>query len=101
MGAGPPRCMDGLNVGVAFWARPPPHDGEMHPDGDELIYLTSGAISVVLEDPTERTVHVRPGDCFIVPQGILRRLLVHRPSQLIPMTPGPRKEYRLPNTRRP
>jgi hypothetical protein len=28
----------------------PPHRGEMHPDGDELLYLVSGSVEIVLED---------------------------------------------------
>ncbi len=35
---------------------------EMHPAGEELIYLASGRIDLVLEtDEGERTVEMRPG----------------------------------------
>ena len=32
----------------------PPHRGEMHPDGDELLFVISGRIDVILEDGGDR-----------------------------------------------
>ncbi|MGH9047572.1 MAG: hypothetical protein ACRDVW_09720, partial [Acidimicrobiales bacterium] len=47
---GPPNRIDGHTLGVVgIDDGPPPHDGEMHPDGDELLYLISGRIEVRLE----------------------------------------------------
>src|SRR5579863_7992072 len=71
--ADPPPCVDGLNIGVAEMSRPPPHGGEMHPDGDEILYLIDGDISVLLEENPERVVDVKPGESFIVPRGIWHR----------------------------
>ncbi len=42
---GPPRRVPGLVIGAPSLTRNAPHGGEMHPDGDELLYLLSGAIS--------------------------------------------------------
>jgi len=91
---GIPPSLDGWNVGVASMHAPPPHAGEMHPEGDEFIYLISGAISVVLEEHPQRIEDMQPGECFIVPRGIWHRLLIRTPCQLLFITPGPRNEYR-------
>src|SRR5207253_8069954 len=45
----PPKRIDGFTIGAPHIAGDPPHDGEMHPDGDELLYLVSGAVTVTLE----------------------------------------------------
>lgn len=39
---GPPPRVDGYLLAVTSLERPPPHLGERHRDGDELIYLLSG-----------------------------------------------------------
>jgi hypothetical protein len=46
---GPPQRIDGLTVGAPELTGDAPHDGEMHPDGDELLYLISGAVTLTLE----------------------------------------------------
>lgn len=94
-GDGDPPAIDGYTVGVAHMSEPPPHGGERHVDGDELLYLVSGRISVLLEEPAgERVVDVSPGEAFIVPQGLWHRLLVHEPCHLVFITPGPTNEHR-------
>ena len=46
-----PYRIDGLTIGAPLVAGDAPHDGEVHPDGDELLYLVSGAMSLRLEYP--------------------------------------------------
>lgn len=92
--AGPPPCVAGLNIGLVAMAHAPPHDGEMHPDGDELIVLIDGSISVVLEENPDRIVAVRPGEGVVVPRGIWHRILVHQPCRLLYVTPGPGNQSR-------
>jgi hypothetical protein len=42
---GPPQRIDGYTIGIIpNLDGPSPHRGEMHPDGDELLYLVSGAV---------------------------------------------------------
>src|SRR3954453_18856703 len=36
---GPPARLDGHTIGVCAIGGPSPHGGEMHPDGDELLYV--------------------------------------------------------------
>ena len=40
--ADPTMPVDGMTFGVASMSENSPHGGEMHPDGDEVLYLISG-----------------------------------------------------------
>lgn len=90
----PPIPVEGVTFGVATMTENSPHGGEMHPDGDEVLYLVSGRIKVVfLDDPVEE-VDVRPGDGLVVPRGIWHRVDIIEPSQIVYLTPGPNNEFR-------
>lgn len=94
---GPPPRLDGHTVGAPYLTvgGEPPHAGEVHPDGDELLYLVSGAMSVRLELPDgDRVVDVRAGQALVVPQGVWHRIKIRESGQLIHVTPGPRGDYR-------
>ena len=68
---------------------------EMHPDGDELLWVVTGAIAVVLErDGAEHVAEVSAGRAFVVPRGVWHRVLVREPGKLMFCTPGPRTEHR-------
>jgi len=93
--------VDGFSVGVVErMDSPPPHRGEMHPDGDELLYLVSGRVRVVLDDGDQERVgsetrhDVGAGEAFIVPRGAWHRLEVIEPAHLVHVTPGPRCAHR-------
>src|SRR5262245_19327239 len=45
-----PVRIDGFTVGAPVLTSNPPHRGEMHPDGDELLYLISGRVEVLIEE---------------------------------------------------
>ena len=53
--------VDGATFGVASMSENSPHGGEMHPDGDEVLYLISGRVRVVLLDSEEEDIEVTPG----------------------------------------
>jgi mannose-6-phosphate isomerase-like protein (cupin superfamily) len=73
-----------------------PHDGEVHPDGHELLYLVSGAITVRLElSDRDRHVDLGAGEALVVPQGIWHRISLREPGILIHITPGPNGDARL------
>jgi len=97
---GPPRHIDGHTIGAPLMTREPPHVGEMHPDGDELLFLLSGSVTVVIEDEEPpRRVDLAPGQALVVPRGVWHRVLLNEPSQLLHVTPGPGGEHRpLPTT---
>jgi mannose-6-phosphate isomerase-like protein (cupin superfamily) len=98
---GPPVRIDGYNVGVVLHLDgPSPHRGEVHPDGDELLYIVSGCIEVVLDDGdadhvgTEARHRVGPGEAFLVPRGVWHQVLVVEPAHLVHITPGPGSGHR-------
>lgn len=90
----PPIPVDGVTIGVVSMDENAPHDGEMHPDGDEVLYLISGRVRVSLETTPPEELEMLPGDGLIVPKGIWHRVDILEPSQIVYVTPGPRNEYR-------
>jgi mannose-6-phosphate isomerase-like protein (cupin superfamily) len=102
---GPPRRIDGYTIGViANIDGPGPHGGEVHPDGDEFLYVVSGTMELILDDGDERAAGVetkvllRSGDAYVVPRGVWHRLEPVEPSHLIHVTPGPNGGYRPRNS---
>ncbi len=92
---GPPERIEGHTIGAPVLTGPPPHGGEMHPDGDELLFLVSGRLSVIVEeDGVERSIELGPGQCLIVPRGVWHRVVPRERSQLFHLTPGPGGEHR-------
>jgi mannose-6-phosphate isomerase-like protein (cupin superfamily) len=91
----PPTRIDGFTVGAPELTGDAPHDGEVHPDGDELLYMVSGSVTVRLELPEgDRTVELDAGDAVVVPQGVWHRVTLRTPGRLIHITPGPKGDYR-------
>jgi mannose-6-phosphate isomerase-like protein (cupin superfamily) len=92
-----PQRIDGFTVGAPMLTGNAPHDGEMHPDGDELLYLVSGAVTVRMELPEgERTIDLEAGQALVVPQGTWHRINLREPGTLIHVTPGPNGHHRAP-----
>ena len=90
----PPLPVDGVTFGVASMAENSPHGGEMHPDGDEILYLITGKARVVFLDSDADDIELRPGDGMVVPQGVWHRVDILEPCQIIYVTPGPNNEFR-------
>jgi len=62
---------------------------EMHPGGDELLYLLAGTVEVVLEAPGgERRFTLRGGRACLVARGVWHRLRLREPSDLLFVTPA-------------
>ena len=92
--AGPPR-IDGYTVSAPMILQDPPHAGEMHPDGDELLYVVSGRFHVTLElDAEHRELELRHGEALIVPRGVWHLVEAQEPGQLVHITPGPGGDHR-------
>lgn len=90
----PPMPVEGAIFGVADMSENSPHGGERHPDGDEILYLISGRIRVVLLDSDDDDIDLAPGDGLLVPKGIWHRVDILEPSQIVYLTPGPNGEHR-------
>ena len=98
---GPPQRIDGYTIGaIPDLDGPELHGGEMHPDGDEFLYVVSGAIQLILDDGDEHapgadtTELLRAGDAYVVPRGVWHRLRTVEPAYLIHVTPGPNGRHR-------
>ena len=92
-GSGPPPRIDGYTIGAPRMTQNAPHAGELHPDGDEVLYLIAGCVDVVLEEAGgETTTELRAGQAFIVPRGVWHRVVLREPSHLLHITPGPRAD---------
>lgn len=92
--ADPPIAVDGVTIGIADMFENSPHGGEMHPDGDEVLYLISGHVRVVFEDEELADMDLRPGDGLVVPKGVWHRVDILEPCRIVYATPGPGGEYR-------
>ncbi len=90
----PPVPVDGVTFGVAAMSENSPHGGEMHPDGDEVLYLIAGRARVVFLDTDDEDIEMRPGDGLVVPKGVWHRVDILEPCQIVYLTPGPNNEFR-------
>ena len=85
---------DGRLLSVHRMAQSWPH-WEMHPAGEEIVYLLSGAIDLVLEGADgEHAVPLGAGEAFIVPRGTWHRAVVHEPGQIMFITRGAGTRHR-------
>jgi quercetin dioxygenase-like cupin family protein len=94
---GPPERIDGMTVGVVTLTagRLPPHRGEVHPDGDEILYVVSGRLRVIGESDPAGAIELGTGEACIVSKGEWHRIdLLESPTQLIHISPGPNFDYR-------
>ncbi len=91
---GPGARVDGFLVGVADMTRDPPHNGERHPDGDELILILSGRVTVTVDSFPNDSLELGPGDACIIPKGEWHRVHLIEPTRLVHMTPGPGADHR-------
>jgi quercetin dioxygenase-like cupin family protein len=91
---GPGARVDGLHVGVADMTRDPPHNGERHPDGDELILILSGRVTVTVDSAPTNALELGPGDACIIPKGEWHRVHLVEPTRLVHITPGPNGDHR-------
>jgi len=69
---------------------------EMHPDGDEIVFLLSGSIDLVLfEEAGERVVPLRGRSACVVPRGVWHTARVHEPSEALHVTRGAGTQHEL------
>ena len=89
---GPPERIDGFTVGILTMHGDAPHGGEVHPDGDEVLYIISGRVRI--SGDTSDPVELGPGDACIVPSGEWHTVSVLEETQLVHITPGPNGDHR-------
>ena len=97
-----------VEVSPEFWQeignRPELHDGrlvgvfpytedwktwEMHPAGDELVYLLSGEVNLILDDGgSGKRIHMGAGTACLVPRGTWHRAEVRKPGRALHITRG-------------
>jgi quercetin dioxygenase-like cupin family protein len=91
---GPPERIDGMTVGLVSVTDDGPHNGEVHPDGDEILYVLSGRLRVIGESDPGAALDLGPGDACIVRQGEWHRIRIIEPAKMLHITPGPHGDYR-------
>jgi quercetin dioxygenase-like cupin family protein len=91
---GPSVRMDGMTVGIVTMESDAPHGGEVHPDGDEILYVISGRVRVIGESAPEDAIEIAPGESCIVRKGEWHRVHILEKTQLIHITPGPNGDHR-------
>jgi mannose-6-phosphate isomerase-like protein (cupin superfamily) len=70
---------------------------EMHPEGEEILTLISGALDLIVEErgaSSARTVPMRAGEPFVMPRGAWHRAVVHEPSLMFGITWGRGTQHR-------
>ncbi len=66
------------------------HLWEVHADGDELLFMLSGAVSIECADGARRSrSELRPGQGVTIPQGVWHRLDLLEPGLLLALSPTP------------
>ena len=91
---GPPKRIDGISIGIVSMSQSAPHGGEVHYDGDELLYIISGRVVVHGDSAPDQPLMLGPGQSCLVPQGEWHRVEVLEPTQLMHITPGPNGDHR-------
>lgn len=91
---GPPKRIDGMTFGIVTMDRDSPHGGEMHPDGDEILYVISGKIRITCDSSPDQPLELEAGDACVVPKGEWHNVHLVETAQLIHITPGPNGDAR-------
>ena len=91
---GPPERIDGMTVGIISVTGDAPHNGEMHPNGDEILYVVSGRFRVTGESDPDSALVLEAGGACVVRKGEWHKVTLVEPGQLIHITPGPDGDYR-------
>jgi mannose-6-phosphate isomerase-like protein (cupin superfamily) len=91
---GPPKRIDGMTVGIEVVTADAPHGGEVHPDGDEILYVAWGRLKLTGDSAPDAPLELGPGQACIVRKGEWHLLTMIEPALLVHITPGPRGEAR-------
>lgn len=92
--SGPPERMAGMTLGIITMEGDAPHGGEMHPDGDEIIYVISGKLRIIGDSSKSEPLVLLPGAACIIRKGEWHNVEVLEKTQLMHVTPGPNGSHR-------
>jgi len=68
---------------------------ELHPQGEEFVYLLSGAVEFVLERADgDEVVKLQTGSAYLVPRGVWHRQIVRSPGEMLFVTAGKGTQHR-------
>jgi mannose-6-phosphate isomerase-like protein (cupin superfamily) len=68
---------------------------EMHPAGDEIVFVLSGAIELVLQRTGgDRAIALEAGRGVLVPRGVWHTARVRTPGHALHVTPGTGTQHR-------
>jgi quercetin dioxygenase-like cupin family protein len=91
---GPPERISGMTLGIVTMEGDAPHGGEMHPDGDEIIYVISGKLRIIGDSVKSEPLTLLPGAACIIKKGEWHNVEVLEKTQLMHVTPGPNGSHR-------
>ena len=91
---GPPIRIDGMTVGIVTMEHSAPHGGEVHPDGDEILYVIFGKVKVTGDSAPNTPLELTAGESCIVKAGEWHKVDVIEKTQLLHITPGPNGDHR-------
>jgi mannose-6-phosphate isomerase-like protein (cupin superfamily) len=83
-----------MTIGIVTMSHDAPHGGEVHPDGDEILYVISGRLRVTGDSAPNTPIEMGPGQACIVRKGEWHRVRVLEKTQLLHITPGPNGDHR-------
>ncbi len=68
---------------------------EMHPEGDELVYLLAGSLDLLIEKDGEvSTITLNGSGAAVVPRGLWHTAKVREPSRMLHVTRGAGTQHR-------
>ena len=92
--SGPPERIDGMTLGIVTMENDAPHGGEVHPDGDEILYVISGKLRVTGDSSMAEPLVLEPGAACIIKKSEWHKVEVLEKTQLMHITPGPNGDHR-------
>lgn len=94
IGIGAPKPVKGTVVGLVTMESSPPHNGERHNDGDEIIIVVSGRIVIESDSNPDGCLTLKSGDSCIIRKGEWHKINVEEKAQLVYVTPGWNNDHR-------
>lgn len=89
---GPPATTAGINIGMATLEQSPPHNGEQHNDGDEIIIVISG--KVIVTSDSNPDLELAAGEACVIKKGEWHKVNVVEKAKVIYVTPGENNQFR-------